>query len=84
MASSVPGLYAAEELRGGANGANRLSGNALPEAVVFGERAGEKAAGPPRDESPAQWDDKAAQRHLDLYPEGLWLTMQGAESRQGN
>ena len=44
MASSVPGLYAAGELAGGANGANRLSGNALPEAVVFGERAGEKAA----------------------------------------
>src|SRR5471030_2808131 len=44
MASSIPGLYAAGELAGGANGANRLSGNALPEALVFGERAGEKAA----------------------------------------
>jgi succinate dehydrogenase/fumarate reductase flavoprotein subunit len=44
MASCVPGLYAAGELAGGANGANRLSGNALPEALVFGERAGERAA----------------------------------------
>lgn len=45
MATSVPGLYIAGELAGGANGANRLSGNALPEAMTFGHRAGEKAAG---------------------------------------
>jgi succinate dehydrogenase/fumarate reductase flavoprotein subunit len=40
----VPRLYAAGEIAGGANGANRLSGNALPEALVFGERAGAAAA----------------------------------------
>ena len=66
MASSVPGLYAAGELAGGANGANRLSGNALPEAVVFGERAGEKAAQFAARCKTLKWDDKAAQRHLDL------------------
>jgi succinate dehydrogenase/fumarate reductase flavoprotein subunit len=44
MASGVPGLYAAGEAAGGANGANRLSGNAIPEALVFGERAGRFAA----------------------------------------
>jgi len=44
MASRVPGLYAAGEAAGGANGANRLSGNAIPEALVFGERAGRFAA----------------------------------------
>jgi succinate dehydrogenase/fumarate reductase flavoprotein subunit len=44
MASRVPGLYAAGEAVGGANGANRLSGNAIPEALVFGERAGRFAA----------------------------------------
>jgi succinate dehydrogenase / fumarate reductase, flavoprotein subunit len=44
MASRVPGLYAAGEAAGGANGANRLSGNAIPEALVFGERAGRSAA----------------------------------------
>lgn len=66
MASSVPGLYAAGELAGGANGANRLSGNALPEAVVFGERAGEKAAQFAARCKAVKWDDKAAQRHLDL------------------
>jgi len=44
MASRVPGLFAAGEAVGGANGANRLSGNAIPEALVFGERAGRSAA----------------------------------------
>jgi len=44
MQSRVPGLFAAGEAVGGANGANRLSGNAIPEALVFGERAGHHAA----------------------------------------
>src|SRR5271166_4490717 len=44
MESRVPGLFAAGEAAGGANGANRLSGNAIPEALVFGERAGFFAA----------------------------------------
>ncbi len=44
MATRVPGLYAAGEAVGGANGANRLSGNAITEAFVFGRRAGVAAA----------------------------------------
>ncbi|HEY5638030.1 MAG TPA: FAD-binding protein [Burkholderiales bacterium] len=44
MATRVPGLYAAGEAVGGANGANRLSGNAITEALVFGHVAGESAA----------------------------------------
>jgi len=44
MASDVPGLYVAGEVVGGANGANRLSGNAITEALVFGRRAGRSAA----------------------------------------
>ena len=44
LQSTMPGLYAAGEAVGGANGANRLSGNAIPEALVFGERAGRFAA----------------------------------------
>lgn len=44
MATTVPGLYAAGEAVGGANGANRLSGNAITEALVFGELAGRTAA----------------------------------------
>jgi succinate dehydrogenase/fumarate reductase flavoprotein subunit len=45
MATRVPGLFAAGEAVGGANGANRLSGNAITEALVFGARAGQSAAG---------------------------------------
>ena len=44
MATDVPGLYAAGEVVGGAHGANRLSGNAITEALVFGRRSGRSAA----------------------------------------
>jgi succinate dehydrogenase/fumarate reductase flavoprotein subunit len=44
METRIEGLYAAGEAVGGANGANRLSGNAITEAFVFGERAGTAAA----------------------------------------
>jgi succinate dehydrogenase / fumarate reductase, flavoprotein subunit len=44
MQTDLPGLYAAGEAVGGANGANRLSGNAITEAFVFGRRAGRSAA----------------------------------------
>ena len=40
METCIEGLYAAGEAVGGANGANRLSGNAITEAFVFGARAG--------------------------------------------
>lgn len=43
-ASTVPGLYGAGEVTGGVHGANRLGGNALMEAVVFGRVAGHSAA----------------------------------------
>jgi succinate dehydrogenase/fumarate reductase flavoprotein subunit len=60
MQSCVKGLYAAGELAGGANGANRLSGNALPEALVFGERAGEAAARSIAGRKIPAWDRIAA------------------------
>ena len=44
MQTGLPGLYAAGEAVGGANGANRLSGNAVTEALVFGRQAGRSAA----------------------------------------
>jgi succinate dehydrogenase/fumarate reductase flavoprotein subunit len=44
LQACVPGLYACGEAVGGANGANRLSGNAITEAFVFGARAGRNAA----------------------------------------
>jgi succinate dehydrogenase / fumarate reductase, flavoprotein subunit len=54
MATELPGLYAAGEVVGGANGANRLSGNALTEAFVFGRRAGKSAAGRARQSKAAK------------------------------
>lgn len=42
--TNIPGLYAAGEVTGGLNGSNRLSGNAIPEALVLGARAGKFSA----------------------------------------
>tara|TARA_R110000868_G_scaffold46376_12_gene153284 strand:- start:644 stop:2341 length:1698 start_codon:yes stop_codon:yes gene_type:complete len=64
METSVAGLYGAGEVVGGANGANRLSGNAIPEAFVFGERAGRFAAEYARGRNRA-WSDDAAAEHID-------------------
>jgi succinate dehydrogenase/fumarate reductase flavoprotein subunit len=44
MHTEIPGLLVAGEAVGGANGANRLSGNAITEALVFGREAGRSAA----------------------------------------
>src|SRR5579863_6640580 len=59
MASRVPGLFAAGEAAGGANGANRLSGNAISEALVFGERAGRSAAAYAANRAPG-WEAREA------------------------
>jgi succinate dehydrogenase/fumarate reductase flavoprotein subunit len=66
METCVPGLYAAGEIVGGANGANRLSGNALPEAMVFGGRAGEAAARAIKSKKSQGWNEKTGQRQLDV------------------
>ena len=44
LETRVADLFAAGELVAGANGANRLSGNAITEALVFGRTAGVSAA----------------------------------------
>jgi succinate dehydrogenase/fumarate reductase flavoprotein subunit len=59
METRIRGLYAAGEAVGGANGANRLSGNAITEAFVFGERAGSSAAQQAQLAS-ASWEPKSA------------------------
>ena len=59
METRIQGLYAAGEAVGGANGANRLSGNAITEAFVFGERAGHSAAEAAQRLSP-DFDEKGA------------------------
>lgn len=44
LRSEIDGLYAAGEACGGTHGANRLSGNAFSECIVFGALAGTAAA----------------------------------------
>ena len=65
MRTRVPGLFAAGEAVGGANGANRLSGNAIPEAFVFGERAGRFAAAEARGARRGAAPGREAARVLD-------------------
>jgi len=65
LRTAVPGLYACGEAIGGANGANRLSGNAITEALVFGARAGRNAARHALKNSPL-WSPRAAYSALDL------------------
>src|ERR1019366_2005385 len=66
METRVPNLFAAGEAVGGANGANRLSGNALSEAFVFGERAGAAAAARAKARSASGWNTEAAAAELDF------------------
>ena len=60
MRSTVAGLYAAGEAVGGAAGSNRLSGNAISEALVFGEIAGREAARHAEGRADG-WDARAAE-----------------------
>src|SRR5216684_388266 len=66
MATELPGLFAAGEAVGGANGANRLSGNAITEALVFGRRAGASAAGYARRARAPAFRPQAARAALEL------------------
>ena len=59
MQTRIEGLYAAGEAVGGSNGANRLSGNAITEAFVFGARAGTAAAEKAK-QAAQNWEDRTA------------------------
>ncbi len=71
MQTRVEGLYAAGEAVGGANGANRLSGNAITEAFVFGARAGSAAADIGQAVRDLEWNDRLAEEALETV-EILW------------
>jgi succinate dehydrogenase / fumarate reductase flavoprotein subunit len=66
FATAVPNLFAAGEAVGGANGATRLSGNAITEALVFGARAGNSAADAARTANKQRWTKRAASPAVDL------------------
>jgi succinate dehydrogenase / fumarate reductase flavoprotein subunit len=51
---------------GGANGANRLSGNAITEAFVFGANAGRNAAKAALQRSGSGWSDQAAAPAIEM------------------
>ena len=75
MRTNVPGLLAAGEAVGGANGANRLSGNAITEALAFGRQAGREAATIARGGSAGQPDlTSETKASLDL------ITASGSDS----
>ena len=80
MATRVPGLFAAGEAVGGANGANRLSGNAIPEALVFGETAGRHAARHARN-VPGAWTREAAHPLLERLATNAGRRPAGASER---
>jgi succinate dehydrogenase/fumarate reductase flavoprotein subunit len=66
MRTEIPGLLVAGEAVGGANGANRLSGNAITEALVFGREAGRTAAARAKATKAVPTVSKAAQAAIDL------------------
>jgi succinate dehydrogenase / fumarate reductase, flavoprotein subunit len=66
METGIPGLLVAGEAVGGASGANRLSGNAVTEALVFGRRAGRSAAARAFDMTAQPFRPEAAAAAVDL------------------
>jgi succinate dehydrogenase flavoprotein subunit len=70
MQTRIAGLYAAGEAVGGANGANRLSGNAITEALAFGRRAGVRAAARAAQSSAPVWEERTAAHATELLRSG--------------
>ncbi|HSZ67133.1 MAG TPA: FAD-binding protein [Xanthobacteraceae bacterium] len=64
--TAVPHLFAAGEAVGGANGATRLSGNAITEALVFGARAGKSAATAARMANKQRWTSRVSAPAVNL------------------
>ena len=92
LETRVPNLFAAGEAVGGANGANRLSGNAITEALVFGRSAGAAAAARVRGMNRSPFERRFAAPALALLaggdrqpavnPAALVAALQGIMSRQ--
>ena len=76
MQTRIEALYAAGEAVGGSNGANRLSGNAITEAFVFGARAGAAAAEKAK-QAAQDWDDRTVRECIERL-EGFRRSSNGA------
>ncbi|MBI5561860.1 MAG: FAD-binding protein [Deltaproteobacteria bacterium] len=66
--TTVPGLYGAGEVTGGVHGRNRLMGNSLLDVLVFGRRAGIRAA---EYAKTCKTSDKLTLRHVDEFDREL-------------
>lgn len=73
----VDGLYAAGEVCGGIQGANRLAGNALTDCFVFGAIAGERAAQRAKTAPKPEIDSSAVKEELARLQD--WLNKVGTE-----
>jgi succinate dehydrogenase/fumarate reductase flavoprotein subunit len=92
LETAIPNLFAAGEAVGGANGANRLSGNAVTEALVFGHATGISAAERARGIAASPWRDADAAAALalvadegastDANPAALIVALQALMSRE--
>jgi len=84
MRTTLARLFAAGEAVGGANGANRLSGNAITEALAFGRRAGRYAAQDALANGGLRWDGSNHDPHwyvqgpsrLDFNPAQMLVELQ--------
>jgi succinate dehydrogenase / fumarate reductase flavoprotein subunit len=92
LETAIANLFAAGEAVGGANGANRLSGNAITEAFAFGRLAGTQAAKRAHTQSVGAWRADAAAAALALVesaapsiganPAGLMVELQALMADQ--
>ncbi len=81
--TGVPGLLACGEAGGNVHGANRLSGNAFPECLVFAARAGAEAARDVREARRAAADWRGAVNDV-LARQAGWCDPDGDGHGHGN